>query len=200
MKPSEQSRFTEYFVRANGLSEVDFDGWLLSTGMLFKSTHRWWGTQEKRKEPHEGLDLVFYRDSQNRAIGIDQSTRIPTMYAGVVVGVFDDLIGKSVFIRHDISDVERGRLCTIFGHTEPDSDIRPGKSLREGEAIARVAGVGASTVSPHLHITIGWAQEEITDDLLDWRVIGNTGVIKLIDPISFIGRYSLVPVSELFPR
>ena len=200
MKLTGKSRFTEYFIKANGLSESDFDEWMLSSEMLFEATDKWWGTQKKRKNSHEGIDLGFYRSRNNGVVAFNDTTNIPIMYTGVIVGVFNDFLGKSVFLKHEISDDENGKLCTIFGHIKPDRELYSGMMLKEGETIARVASVGTSNVNPHLHITIGWAKKAITEDLLNWNVIGNSEALKLIDPIEIIGRNSLVPISTLFPK
>jgi len=69
--------------------------------------------------------------------------------------------------------------------------------LEEGETIASVARTGTSRVSSHLHISIGWAKKEITEELLDWEVISSSDALKLIDPLEIIGRYALVSTSAL---
>jgi murein DD-endopeptidase MepM/ murein hydrolase activator NlpD len=187
-----KSKFAEYFAKANNLSELDFAGWLLSPGMLFKATDRWWGTRKKRKTPHEGIDLGFYRNCKGKVIGFSGRTKIPALYDGIVVGVFDDFLGQSVFIRHEISNSGRGELFTVFGHTKPEARIVSGKILKEGEVVATIASAERSKASPHLHLTMGLAQKEITRDLLDWNVICHSKAVDLIDPIEHIGPYSLV--------
>ena len=197
MKNSEKSGFTEHFIRANGLCENDFEEWLLCSGMLFNSPDSWWGIQGKRKKLHEGLDLGFYRNQKKEIIGFNDSTKIPTPYDGVIVGIFNDFLGKSIFVKHEISSADAGTLFTIFGHVNPEKEIYPGMRLEEGEIIASVANAGTSRMSPHLHISIGWAKKEITDEFLDWKVISSSETLKLIDPLEIIGRYSLVSTSTL---
>jgi hypothetical protein len=197
MKNAGKSGFTEHFIRANGLSENDFEEWLLYSEMLFNAPDSWWGTQGKRKKLHEGLDLGFYRNQKKEIIGFDDSTRIPTIYGGVIVGVFSDFLGKSIFIKHEISSADNGTLCTIFGHVNPESKIYPGIRLEAGEIIASAANSGTSRVSSHLHLSMGWAKKEITEEFLDWKVIGSSATLKLVDPLEIIGRYSLVSTSTL---
>ena len=103
-------------------------------------------------------------------------------------------------MRHKIIDIENRELCSILGHIKPGSDICSGKILKEGEIIGSIADVGKSSVKPHLHITMGWEEKEITDDVLDWNVIGKSEVLELIDPIEIIGRYSIVPTSTILPK
>ena len=200
MKLEKESTFTENFVKANKLSDSEFDEWLLTSGMLFEATNLWWGNQDKRKSQHEGIDLGFYRNRNQKVIGFDESTKISAIFAGVVVGIFNDFVGKSVFMRHTIIDIENRELCSIFGHIKPGSAIFSGKILKEGEIIGSIADVGKSIVKPHLHITMGWVEKEITADVFDWNVIGQSEVLELIDPIEIIGRYSIVPSSTILPN
>ena len=197
MKNAEKSGFTEHFIRANGLGKNDFEEWLLCSEMFFEAPDTWWGIQGKRNKLHEGLDLGFYRNQKKEIIGFDDSTRIPTIYEGVIVGIFNDFLGKSIFTKHEISSADNGTLCTIFGHVNPESEIYPGMRLEEGEIIARVASAKTSSVSSHLHISIGWAKKEITEEFLDWEVISSSEMLKLIDPLEIIGRHSLVSTSTL---
>jgi hypothetical protein len=115
----------------------------------------------------------------------------------VIVGIFNDFLGKSILIKHEISSADDGTLCTIFGHVNPEKEIYPGMRIEEGEIIASVANAGTSRMSPHLHISIGWAKKEITDEFLDWKVISSSETLKLIDPLETIGRSSLISTSKL---
>ena len=197
MKNTEKPGFTEHFIRANGLRKNNFEEWLLCSGMLFNVPVSWWGIHGKRKKLHEGLDLGFYRNQKKEIIGFDDSTRIPTIYSGVIVGIFNDFLGKSIFIKHEISSADKGTLCTIFGHVNPESEIYPGMRIEAGEIIASAASSETSSVSSHLHISMGWAKKEITTEFLDWKVIGSSEMLKLIDPLEIIGRHSLVSTSTL---
>ena len=197
MKNAEKSGFTEHFIRANGLGKNDFEEWLLCSGMLFEAPDRWWGFQGKRKKLHEGLDLGFYRNQKKEIIGFNDSTKIPTIYDGVIVGIFNDFLGKSIFVKHEISSADDGTLFTIFGHVNPEKEIYPGMRLEEGKIIASVANAGTSRMRPHLHLSIGWAKKEITEEFLDWKVISSSETLKQIDPLEIIGKYSLVSTSTL---
>jgi murein DD-endopeptidase MepM/ murein hydrolase activator NlpD len=197
MKNAEKPGFTAHFIRANGLRNNDFEEWLLCSGMLFEALDQWWGIQGKRNKLHEGLDLGFYRNQKKEIIGFDASTRIPTIYDGVIVGIFNDFLGKSIFIKHEILRAENGTLCTIFGHVNPEREISPGMRIEAGEIIARAARSGTSSVRSHLHISMGWAKKKITAEFLDWKIISSSETLKLTDPLEIIGKYSLVSTSTL---
>ncbi len=114
-----KSRFTEWMVRKNSLDAFGFQEWAFSPGMLFNSNDKWWGNQGKREMPHEGLDLCFYRDRENRIHHLNEKTKIPVLYDGVIVRVMDDFIGKSVMVEHRFYKSSYPRFCTIYGHTTP---------------------------------------------------------------------------------
>lgn len=196
MRSLNKSGFTENFIRVNALAG-SFTEWLLCNGMLFNSTQSWWDSLKKRNKPHEGLDLAFYRNNKNSITGLDENTKIPVILDGVVIGIFDDFLGKSLFIRHDVEKSDDGVLCTIFGHIAPNKDLYPGKQVKAGEIAATVSAAKGSVLRPHIHITVGWALKEISDELLDWNAIGNPEIMKLTDPLELIDRWSLVPTSLL---
>lgn len=191
------SPFTEAFLRVNRVA-ADFAGWLLDPGMLFGAESTWWGERAARERPHEGLDLAAYRGEDGRIVRLDGSTRLSAMYDGVVVGVFDDFLGRSLLLAHAVVDEARGRLFSAFGHTRPDGDVVAGRMVRAGEPVASVAGPTLSSVPPHVHISVGWARNGVTEQLLDWRVLPRADGIVLIDPLPLIEEPG-AGVSELAP-
>lgn len=197
MKLEKKATFTKNFIKANELADNEFDEWLLTSGMLFEAENTWWGDQKRRKSQHEGIDLGLFRKRNQEVIGFNEKTIMSAIFDGVVVGVFNDFLGKSVFMRHEIANTDNRELCSIFGHIKLGGDICSGKILKEGEVVGSVADVGKSGVKPHLHITMGWLEKEITDDVCDWNVIGKSEVMELVDPIEIIGRYSIVPASTI---
>ena len=187
--------FCEHFIEENELGRCDFRDWVLLPGMLFQASEEWWGERRSRRTPHEGLDLCYYRDRHNRLHTLDENTRIPAMYDGVVVGIIDDLLGKSLVVHHGFADTDTTRFCTIYGHTVPGDDICIGRSVRQGEAIATVASAlkSTSTARPHVHISAGMLHAAISWCDLDWQLIGSPDTMTLVDPLQLIGKYCLVP-------
>ncbi|MBW1780941.1 MAG: hypothetical protein JRL30_09405, partial [Deltaproteobacteria bacterium] len=101
MIPSlKKTRFTEILIRENGLNEPGFKEWIFHPGMLFHATGKWWGDKALRHRPHEGLDLLLYRDQQDKIVSLDKKTRIPVMFDGVVVSIIHDFLGRSVIVEH----------------------------------------------------------------------------------------------------
>jgi murein DD-endopeptidase MepM/ murein hydrolase activator NlpD len=185
-----KTRFTEVIIRENALDERGFEEWIFFPGMLFNALDKWWADQGKRKKPHEGLDLCLYRDRRNRVHRLDEKTKIPAMYDGVVVRIVNDFLGKSVIIEHALSDSDNGKFCTIYGHTNPHAGLRVGRIVKQGDIIATLADSGKSkaNILPHLHISLGWKSGFISYDEFDWETMGVTDTLTLLDPLYFIDR------------
>jgi murein DD-endopeptidase MepM/ murein hydrolase activator NlpD len=188
------TRFTEFLIQKNALLEGSFKGWVFYPGMLFNSTDKWWGDQGKRDRPHEGLDLCLYKDRKDRILRLGEKTKIPAIYDGVVVGIIDDFLGKSVIIEHLFPECENNRLCTIYGHTLSEDNLPIGKIVKEGDVIATLADSRRSktNIFPHLHISIAWASKPISYDRLDWDNIAALDSFTLLDPLLIIDCHYLV--------
>jgi peptidase M23-like protein len=184
------TRYTECLIQANGWRDGAFKEWVLYPGMLFRAPTQWWGDRAKRKTPHEGLDLCFYRDKEDRMLSLDGDTQIPAMVDGVVVGMIGDFLGTSVIVRHCIPGNDAAAFYTMYGHTDPGSEMRTGRMVRRGETIARVAHMRSarSQVRAHLHISIGLASRLLSDEELDWAAIGDPDTMTLVDPLPAIDR------------
>jgi Peptidase family M23 len=182
------TRFTEFLIRKNALHENGFKGWVFCPGMLFNSTDKWWGDQGKRNTPHEGLDLCLYKDRKDTILRLGEKAKVPVIYDGIVVGIVDDFLGKSVIIEHLFSDCDNNKLCTIYGHTIPEDNLHVGKIVKAGEVIATLAdsSMSKTNIFPHLHISLGWTSKEISYDRLDWENIGAPNTVTLLDPLQVI--------------
>ena len=198
-----KSGFTDFFLRENGLHRFeDFKEWLLCSEMLMNASKKWWGDLGIRDARHEGLDLCCYRNSKEKIIYLDGHTKIPAMYDGVLVGEINDLIGKSLILKHTIPGIESGIFLTVYGHTRPVKSTHVGKAYREGETIARVADMdnSKSRVRPHLHLSIGLLSKSVPYSRLNWENMSDPDNMILIDPLQVIDRYSVVPLCELLNR
>jgi hypothetical protein len=184
-----KTRFTEYLIQENTLDEHGFEEWIFSPGMLFNAPDKWWGDQGKRDKSHEGLDLCLYRDRRGKIRRLDKKTKIPVIYDGIVVGIVNDFLGKSVIIEHDLTDSDNHRFCSIYGHLSPHKDLHVGRTVKEGDIIATLADSNNSKVKTlsHLHISLGWTSKFISYDKLDWKTIGAPNTLTLMDPLYVIG-------------
>jgi len=198
-KPSwGNTRFTELFIQKNALDEVGFKGWVFCPEMLFNSTDKWWGDQEKRDKPHEGLDLCLYKNRENTILRLDEKAKVPVIYDGIVVRIVDDFLGKSVIIEHLFSDCDNNMLCTIYGHTIPEDNLHVGKIVKEGDVIATLADSNRlkTSIFPHLHISLGWTSKAISYDRWNWENIGAPNTLTLLDPLQVIDWHYLILARE----
>jgi len=183
-----RTRFTEWLIRKNGLGEPGLKEWIFCPGMLFHAVCKWWGDKGPRNTAHEGLDICLYKDQQDRIASLDEKTRIPVMFDGVVVNIIDDFLGNSVIVEHAFRDRDTGRICTIYGHTNPLKGLYVGSGLKQGDIMGTLADPGQSgfNVMPHLHISVGLASQPISYDRLNWDTIGDSGTLALLDPLNII--------------
>ena len=183
-----RTRFSEYLIGYNGLSERGFRKWVFYPGMVFNSTDKWWGMGGERDKPHEGLDLCLYRDEDGGNYSLGTTAKVPVMYEGVVVRIIDDFIGKSVFVSHAIYDGKGNQLHTIYGHVEPCDGIIRDTILNEGNIIATItdAKKKKAKMSSHIHISVAWIPKTLYYKKLNWETLNDSSIVTLLDPLGVI--------------
>jgi murein DD-endopeptidase MepM/ murein hydrolase activator NlpD len=183
-----KSPFTDVLVKKNNLDKRGFATWFFYPGMEFGAQDTWWGDRGKRARPHEGIDLCFYRGTADSIFHIDEKTKIPAMYDSIVVKIIDDFIGKTIIMKHSFPEIGKGTFLTLYGHTNPTKSLAAGQSVKAGEIIATLATPrGSKGLVPHLHLTLARIPEAIPPDMLDWTTIGNSDIVRLVDPLQVIG-------------
>lgn len=192
--------FNERLIGCNDLDKLGFEEWVFHPAMLFRARNKWWGNQGRRSSPHEGLDLCLFRTKDGEVRRLGEDTKIPVMFDGVIVKVGDDFLGKSIYVRHSIGNGEGSQLHTVYGHTRPCEGMHPGQVLTEGDVLGPIAtGKARSRIPSHLHISVAWIPESLDSEGLDWEVIGNPGLVALMDPLRVIGcQYSILENSKPF--
>lgn len=132
--------------------------------------------------------MFLYKDRQDRIVRLDERTRIPVMFDGVVVSIINDFLGSSVIVEHTFPDRDIGRVCTIYGHTNPLKGLHIGRELEQGDIVGTLADPDQSgfNVMPHLHISVGRASKPISYERLNWDTIGDSGALTLLDPLDII--------------
>ena len=185
LEDMQKNTFSDDLIRLNGLDKRGFREWIFSSGMLFGSMEKWWGNGENRGKPHEGLDLHLFRGKSGHLCELGSTIKIPVMYDGEVVGIENDFLGQSVFVRHNISNVKNEWLYTIYGHTKPFSDVVIGRMLTAGEVFANIsdASVKKTQAPPHLHISVVWVPESIVREGIDWKKLNDNCAVSFIDPL-----------------
>jgi murein DD-endopeptidase MepM/ murein hydrolase activator NlpD len=186
--PNLKSSFLVHMVKNNRPHMDGFHQWIFHPGMRFSSWETWWGDKQERPACHEGIDLYSFEDSNGILKTVDENTKIPAAFAGKIVKITNDFLGKSIYIRHEIYTESGRQLYTAYGHTAPLDSLEIGKKVAEGEIIAYIAGFPGkkTSVSPHVHITLAWIPPAIYPDQLNWNYLSHVPTITLIDPLPVI--------------
>jgi hypothetical protein len=190
MSPSSEikSQFMEFMLEHNRPRMDGFHRWVFQPGMLFQALEKWWGDQGPRAVPHEGLDLYSFETDGDGVKTLNHRTQIPAAFAGEVVKIDRDFLGKSIYICHGIYTADGRQLLSAVGHTLPREGLNIGQQVATGEIIAAVAGVpGKKTnLPPHLHLTFAWVPADFRLDQLTWNNLDHDPGIRLIDPLAVI--------------
>jgi hypothetical protein len=179
-------RFFEYLLAANRARLDGFKQWHFHPGMLFQARQQWWGREQPRSTPHEGLDLCWFEDMAGNRRSLDQSIVIPVPFPGRIVKISRDFLGQSIFVAHDMEPVAGRRLYTAFGHTAPEDGPAEGKSVAEGEIIAAISAPDQkkTAVPPHLHLTLALIPDTVTPERLTWNYFNMAAAVMLLDPLA----------------
>lgn len=181
------SQFFTDLVEKNGIT--DFDSWYFYSGMMFGSDDKWWGKGGTRPEPHEGLDICYYKNTTGDLKSLNEKTMIPVMYDGVVFDVSDDdYLGRSIFVRHDVRDKNDFFLHSVYAHANPEGGLTQGTVLRQGDLLARVADIRERNLSipGHIHVSMVFLPEDYPKDMLKWSILAVTYQARLVDPFGYL--------------
>jgi hypothetical protein len=174
---------------ANNRPHLDnFKRWVFQPGMLFNSLEKWWGQNGTRPAPHEGLDLCSFAEVNGSIKTLDRHTRIPAAFAGEIVKIAPDFLGKSIYISHEIFDDGGRQLYSAYGHTTPLDALQIGSRVAEGDTIAVISDLTGKklAVVPHVHITLAWVPAPLAKSDLNWNNLGKNPDIRLIDPLAVL--------------
>ena len=199
----EKARFTEMLIRANALDPNTFQCWVFCPGMLFGSMEKWWGDHGERDFPHEGIDFCLYRATSGELVRLNETTRIPVIYDGVVKAMFTDFLGQAVIVEHGGTAGGAGSYLTAYAHTKPREKIKPGTMLKQGEIIGTIADTHRSKagILPHLHFTFGRPSPKLTYDNFVWNIMRDPEKVSLLNPIPLIDRpYQVMDAQSQFCR
>ncbi|MHB1227514.1 MAG: hypothetical protein ACYC0O_08330 [Desulfurivibrionaceae bacterium] len=179
------SSFFRTFLNLNHLAD-EGTGWFFLPGMCFEETQAWW-KDGSRQSPHEGIDLLFFRDQSGQRRELPQQALVPPLWDGEVVAVFEDFLGSTVAVRHPIMDRQGWRLISLYGHVRPL--VGYGAQVSAGAPLAAVAGGkarGPSAPPDHLHLSLGWLAPGWRTTELGWPTLWTSPGIRLIDPFPLI--------------
>ncbi|MFH1020279.1 MAG: hypothetical protein V1782_06650 [Pseudomonadota bacterium] len=179
------SQFTNTLLNMNHRAEA-CTGWLFLPGMRFEDTQAWW-KDGLRQSPHEGVDLLYLADSSGQRQELPKQARIPPLWDGEVIAVFEDFLGSTVAVRHPIIDGQGWRLISLYAHIRPL--VGGGEEVSAKEPLAAVAGGkvrSASAPPDHLHLSLAWLAPGWPVAEINWPGLWSNPGIRLIDPLPLI--------------
>lgn len=184
--------FFKKLVEINDLKS--FKEWFFYNGMLFNRSEKWWGKADDRPSQHEGIDIGFYKDTENQIQTLKNPFRIPVIADGTVIEISnDDLLGKSIFIRHEIFDKDKKVLHSVYAHSTPAYELKVNDKVEKGFIIGSIADISSRNlmIEAHLHISMIWLTENYPKELLKWQILPGSKEAVLADPFEFLDcRYS----------
>jgi len=187
--------YLEKIAKINNLDIIKSDTgtgkWVFHHGMLFSSPDTWWqnrnGSQpHKRKTLHEGLDILLFRGTNKQIQKLNTDTLIPAATNGKIINICDDFIGKSIVVRHNISFKQKLDLIFIYAHILPNSSLKIGTSLNQGEIIATISKTDKKRTvpPPHLHLSVIEIPKETPFKHLNWEFFSDRkSRLNMINPL-----------------
>ena len=165
--------------------------WIFYHGMLFSSPYKWWQVRDslglaKRKTLHEGLDILFYKDKNQRIQKLNTGALISTATNGTIINICDDFLGQSIIVRHSISFQQELDLIFIYAHILPDIKIKIGSDLKQGDIIASISDTVEKKINipPHLHLSVIEIPKNTPENSLNWDFFSDTkNKLNLINPL-----------------
>lgn len=153
-------------------------------GMLFSDPDQWWNTK-KRPCYHEGLDIATFLDFSATIQFFPAKTLVPVLLSGTAVHKHRDFLGHTLYVRHSQLRKQDKILHSIYAHIDIADDLR--ETIRSEAIIASLSKVASPRIiSPHMHISIAWIEENIKFEDISWENISGHPGIQLVDPIIFL--------------
>lgn len=182
------SAFTENFRQLNGYTKTALVEWLFLPGMKFGECEKWWQPGSCRKTPHEGLDLLAYRDGNGGEQRLSAATRIPPLLRGVLIGRCKDFLGETVILAHDFYDPSGRRLHTFYGHLHPAETPETTAIITPDSPLGNIAWPGKSNTGcpPHLHLSLAWVDQSLPMQDFSWDKFCASETFRPGDPLPLV--------------
>lgn len=179
------SDFCGRLCHLNRLDTLGFNRWVLQPGMGFRESSLWWPPHKKRPRPHEGVDLCCFAAKDGRILPVPAASQVPPLYPGRVIAMFDDFLGTTIQLAHDI-EINGCQLQTLYGHVVPAPGLHVGNSVETHQAMALIAASDTGRIQPHLHLSVILVVPGHTDQPLSWENIHDPDRAMLCDPLDHI--------------
>jgi len=172
--------FTRRLIFLNQPFMQSFKAWHFRPGMRFQENNQWWRPGSARPVPHEGVDFCCFDDKAGRLVYLRPECGIPALFKGRVAALFDDFLGRSLYIIH--KDNGHRQSGVIYAHIQPAPEITVGRMVNAGEVVGVTAAQRRpGPLRPHLHLTMCRAAVNVPPPT-DWQTIHRLP-IELVDPL-----------------
>lgn len=181
--------FVDDLAAYNRLERFGFVRFVFFPGMLFDTRQSWWGQGRFRPETHEGVDLCLFESAGGAIRRLDDTIGVPAAFAGRVVRIMDDFMGKTVVVAHAPENRSGARRLTLYAHIRPDDQLAVGDDLTVGAVFARIAPVRSTKtpLPPHLHLSFARQAALPPIDELEWPVLNRVDRRAFYDPLPVLG-------------
>ncbi len=179
------SAFLHFIAAENRLDCSGSVEWLFLPGMLFGSSAKWWGDFKERKTAHEGVDIVYFRDTAGRMRQLDTQMKIPSMAKGVLCNTCDDFLGQTLVIETCEESDSSWRTLMVYAHIKADPSLSAGDIIQPMQILGHVhETVKNPQLPPHLHFSCFSVPRDIPFRELNWTLFCNAKKIVMIPPFS----------------
>jgi hypothetical protein len=145
--------------------ESRIQSWIFRKGMFFGDHGEWWGSKDRRRTEHEGLDFAEGMGIDGKTHEIPEGTPVRAIADGEFIALLDDFLAKTVVLRHPAIRHENGNiLYTFYSHIIPANELTA--AITRGMTIGRMGRSMSPRTPAHLHITGAWIPQSIRPETI----------------------------------
>ncbi len=169
------NQYGKLLLEVNDCGYCGASPWVFADGMGFNDEAVWWGSKwEKRPVAHEGVDFVQFTDTLGRLVRMSLGFVVVSPVAGVVVGVCNDYLAQTLWVRVDQHPQRVVALCHLQTH------VRCGQRLCCGDPVGKIS-YQVKNVPLHLHLSVLFGDWQSMPDLT-WEVIHHENYTTFVYP------------------
>lgn len=131
----------------------------MSRGMEFGALDGWWGQKQRRSRPHEGIDIVRFRESSAGECKTLRDVPLRAIEGGQCVAIMDDFLGKTLVVRR-FRSLGGKQQFFVYGHLQLASSMRVGREFGPGSVIGCVRE-SVKSCPEHLHISLVEVERDV---------------------------------------
>jgi murein DD-endopeptidase MepM/ murein hydrolase activator NlpD len=169
------------------MRECGLEAWIFSQGMFFLDRIEWWGSKNRRRTEHEGIDFALGKSTDARIMPMPPTTPVRAIADGEAVATLDDFLGRTVLVRHPtIMNEESAVFYTLYSHIQPKDGLSG--QVSKGQILGRIGEPKSSNTPMHLHLTAAWIPPSIRPEQITMNHINHAfAPIVLVDFFKSLG-------------